>query len=260
MSLNVERVLYGITLITLVISLWFSLRWALSPVKPSSSPNPPSLQTQPTPPTGNTPEAPGRKVEGPAQILETVKSTDVSIVRLMLIGIALQAIGFGLVWSQVRQLNRGIQGETHSKLYDHYLKITERLAGETKLRPYFYNREKELKTDAAGYADLRGEIDMMCEIILGLLEHAAVQKKNLPKDSWTACWEAYTNERLDKSIELRKFFRENHLWYAKSFRAVVAAKYPHLTKDCGCAPREAAIQRDCAPSGSKAQAAEVNTA
>lgn len=236
----------------LLLCLLVSLASAQSPRTSSRD------STQPTPQTAS-PKAGlpvGAKPENANQRVETVKWTDVGVFIVMIVGMLLQlgvsAVGFGLIWFQVglfrvqiEQLNRGIRGETHSRLYDHYLKVTERLAEQSKLRPYFYNPDKELKEDDAGYADLREEIDMMCEIIAGLLEHAAVQEENLPKDSWEACWKAYTIERFAKSVELRKFFRDNYEWYAESFRRVVKAEFPHLILPCGCTTEAAAKQKTC---------------
>ncbi len=211
----------------------------------------PSYQSTPPAETSPSPQA-----RGTTQV-ETVKWTDVEILRWMKIGILVQAIisvlGFLILFFQITQLNRGIRGDAHSKLYDHYLKVTERLADAPHLRPYLYNC-KILNLEAAGYADLREELDMMCEIILGLLEHATVQKENLPEDSWHACWEAYTNERLEKSVELRRFFRENYRWYAKSFQCVVKEKFPHLVHDCNCDTDTVITQNTCPAPGSSVPA------
>lgn len=241
MTLDAARARFAVLVITLILSISGAIIRAQTPVRLPDDRN--SLES----PAANEkrPEDTTQRIENSRQPAETVKWTDVYIWRLMAFGIGVQVIGFALVWWQVGQLKRGIQGETHSRLYDHYLKITERLAAEKDLRAYFYDPKVELKEGAANYADLRDRIDMMCEVILGLLEHAAVQEKNLPKDSWEACWEKYTHERFDKSLELRKFLRDNHGWYAKSFCRVVAERYPHLIKVCGCTIDVAAANADC---------------
>jgi len=141
--------------------------------------------------------------------------------------IVISIAGFTLVWWQIKQLNRSIAGDTHSKLYDHYLKVTELLSQKPALRPFFYEGV-ELERGFPGYADLRAEIEMTCEIILGLLEHAAVQEKNLPKETWETCWKAYTHERFEKSPELQKFFKDNRKWYAEPFRKVVGSRFREL--------------------------------
>ena len=131
-------------------------------------------------------------------------------------------IGFVLVIHQVWRLKRTVQGQTNTSLYGHYLKVNELLLQNPHLRPYFY--EDKLLDESAGDpkdAHLRGEVEMMCEVIAGLLEHAVVQKDNLPADSWENCWKAYTHERFQRSGELRQYFKANQTWYAKSFCDVV---------------------------------------
>lgn len=169
------------------------------------------------------------------QSVENVKWTDVAVFKAMVVGIVLQllisVIGFYFLWAQIKLLASGIVGETHSKLYDHYLKITDRLFSEDVLKPYFYDQEELKATDTP---QLRRRVELMSEMIAGLLEHATLQRGNLPDDSWRACWEAYTEERLKQSVELRRFLRENYAWYAKSFRETVGAKHPHLIEKCKC--------------------------
>jgi hypothetical protein len=130
--------------------------------------------------------------------------------------------GFIVVVYQILQLKQTMQGDTHAKLYEHYLKVNELFLHKTHLRPYFYERKSlEKETNDPQDATLKAEVEMMCEVIAGLLEHAAVQKNNLPGDSWKNCWEAYTCERFSQSPELQKFFERNRQWYARLFCDVV---------------------------------------
>ena len=137
--------------------------------------------------------------------------------------LAISVVAFPFVVYQIWQLNRSVQADTHSNLYDHYLKVIELFFEKPHLRPYFYEC-KRLTDDAnaAGNEKLRREIDVMCETIAGLLEHAAVQKKNLPGDSWENCWKAFTVERFRQSPALRQFLAKNGGWYAEAFRTMLA--------------------------------------
>ena len=132
---------------------------------------------------------------------------------------ALQAIasviGFLIVIYQIRELRRVVQSDTHSKLYAHYLEVNKLLLQNSHLRPYFYDR-KILEESDLNQPNLRQDVDMMCEVVLGLLEHAVLQKTNLPDDSWQNCWMVYVYERYQKSPELAKFFSANRKWYARS--------------------------------------------
>jgi hypothetical protein len=126
-------------------------------------------------------------------------------------------VGFVVIIYQIRQLKRAVQSDTHSKLYSHYLEVTKLWLQKPQLRPYFYEG-KTLDESAPNYQDMRREIDVMCEVILGLLEHAVLQKTNLPGDSWKNCWKAYAEERYTCSPDLSKFFSVNRNWYAKALR------------------------------------------
>src|SRR5712691_11830474 len=84
-------------------------------------------------------------------------------------------IAFVVVIYQIRQLQRTIRSDTHSKLYSHYLEVTKLLLQKPQLRPYFYGG-KVLDNSVPDQADIRQEIEVMCEVFLGLLEHAVVQK------------------------------------------------------------------------------------
>jgi hypothetical protein len=127
-------------------------------------------------------------------------------------------VAFPLLFYQILQLKQALQGDAHSNLYDHYLKVTELFLQRPHLRPYFYDA-KLFAGDADPEANetLRREIDTMSETIAALLEHAAMQKSNLPGDSWNNCWRAFTVERFRQSPELRTFVATNGGWYAETF-------------------------------------------
>ena len=124
-------------------------------------------------------------------------------------------VGFVVIIYQIRQLQRAIQSDTHNKLYTHYLEVTKLLLQKPQLRPYFYGG-KVLDKTVPDQADIRQEIEVMCEVFLSLFEHAVVQKNNLPGDSWQNCWKAYVLERYKNSPVLVTFFTANQAWYAKT--------------------------------------------
>ena len=124
---------------------------------------------------------------------------------------------FGFLFWQVVELKRAVRGETHGRLYEHYLRITEMILAKPHLRALFYDG----KDPGKGNVD-EDQKNMVCESILGLLEHAALQKRNLPSASWKQCWETYTLDRFAKSPVLTEFFIKNYRWYAMEFREVAA--------------------------------------
>ena len=61
-------------------------------------------------------------------------------------------------------------------------------------------------------------MNLVCESLLALIEHALMYDRTLPDDAWNNCWRPYAVERFNKSKELRKFFQANKCWYAQSLK------------------------------------------
>lgn len=120
-------------------------------------------------------------------------------------------IGLLIIIYQISHLRKTMLASAHDRLEAHYLEVTKSFLAKPHLRPYFYQNAK-LDSDTG---NRRSEIDMMSEILLGLIEHASLQKDNLTDETWDDCWEPYAMERLSKSIELRNFLNANRSWYTR---------------------------------------------
>src|SRR5262249_52107878 len=129
-------------------------------------------------------------------------------------------IGFIVIGYQVIQLRKNILGATQDRLYAHYMEILKLFMEKPHLYSYFYNAKAYSKLDD-NRENLREEIDIMSEAIFGIIEHACLQKQNLPHDSWNNCWQPYAHERMRKSAEMEKFIDPNQAWYTDSLRKVV---------------------------------------
>jgi hypothetical protein len=69
----------------------------------------------------------------------------------------------------------------------------------------------------------RSQVNTVCEMMTGLLEHAVLQRPNIPKGSWCDCWQPYLKEMYkNRNSELALFFRKNRHFYSKDFQNVVA--------------------------------------
>lgn len=133
---------------------------------------------------------------------------------------AISAIGFIFVIYQIIHLIRSIRGVTQDSLYTHYTEVCKIFLEKSYLRPYFYEN-KVFTSPNAENPNLQAEIEFMSEAILGLIEHAILQRNNLPDDAWTNCWQPYARERIRKSVEIKKFFAPNQNWYTGVLRDVV---------------------------------------
>ena len=136
--------------------------------------------------------------------------------------------GFLLVAHQLR-------AATQDRLYAHYNEICKLFMGNSELQPYFYRlatphhmmREADgarrasvtftasiephhfdATAQMAGAAPaeqmeerkkLAAKVDFMCELLLGLIEHAVLQRWYMPSDCWHQCWHPYALQRLEES-------------------------------------------------------------
>jgi hypothetical protein len=142
-------------------------------------------------------------------------------------------IGFFVLFVQVRHLRNNIRGATHDRLYAHYNDVCKELMKKPELYPYFYgelpyppdinNAACKIKTLDAPDTNktVSNEVKILSEMICGVIEHAKVQEKNLPLDSWMNCWLLYSLDRIDRSPSVHKFFKENSNWYTPSVKKVL---------------------------------------
>src|ERR1700689_4242082 len=100
-------------------------------------------------------------------------------------------IGFVLILYQVRLLRKATAGSTYASLYGEYTEVCKLFLKTPYLRPYFYD-SVEVPADVPGNEKIRQEVEIMCELVTGLLEHAALQKENIPANAWEECWREYT--------------------------------------------------------------------
>lgn len=133
---------------------------------------------------------------------------------------AASLVGFVIVIYQIYLLIRNGRNSTQDNLYVHYMDILKLFLAKPYLRPFFYENREMREPDPA-HPHLRNEIDLASEAILGLIEQAALQDKDLPRDTWQHCWLPYAHERLEKSSEIHKFFDANRTWYTESLCEIV---------------------------------------
>jgi hypothetical protein len=131
-------------------------------------------------------------------------------------------IGFPVLIYQVLKLRNNLEGATQDRLYAHYTEICKLFIQNPELRPYFYGRSEDAgkivtreRAQECNDNLTAAKVAFMCEAILGLVEHAVLQKKNLPGDAWRNCWRPYAMERLEQSEVLENFFPLNADWYSR---------------------------------------------
>ena len=151
----------------------------------------------------------------PTNILEVGGPMTIAALIQMLASI----VGLPVLIYQVWKLRNSLEGATQDRLYAHYTEICKLFIAHPELRPYFYEQSEAITPERAvtpeqAQASDETRVAFMCETILGLVEHAVLQKKNLPGDAWKHCWRPYAIERLEQSKALEKFFQPNAHWYS----------------------------------------------
>jgi hypothetical protein len=131
----------------------------------------------------------------------------------------LTLVGFVFIYLQLREVKETIQGDAQDSLYTHYLGVLSMLAQKPHLYPYFY--ENKTANVDAHHPNLRQEVALMSEVILGLVEHSVMFKQAVPGKAWDHCWRPYAKERFKASSELSQFFEKNKSWYAKDLSEVL---------------------------------------
>jgi hypothetical protein len=141
-----------------------------------------------------------------------VKWTDVA-------QLGVSIVGFGFVWYQVRQLSKAVAGDAYASLYEQYVDMGKLFLERPHLRPFFY---ENLPVDdkVPGGQKTLAEVEILSELMTGLLEHAALQRNSMPKKIYKECWQEFTKDRF-KSPALTAFWKKNKGWYASEFRHVV---------------------------------------
>ena len=138
----------------------------------------------------------------------TPRWTDIVQALTSTAALVVAIVGFFVLRHQIKQVERGIRGETHSGLYQHNFEVMKFIAEKGVVRPYFYDG-KELEKDAADY-DL---VMTIAGIMASLFEHVALQRPNLPTDVWES-WVRHIKSMYAKSPALRQYYSEHRCWYS----------------------------------------------
>ena len=143
---------------------------------------------------------------------EEVKWTDVAQ-----LGAAI--IGFVLILFQLGKLKEQLAGDAYTSLYEQYVDVCKLFLKKPYLRRYFYE-EHALEATIPDHDAIQAEVEIVAELMTGLLEHAAVQQDSIPSDIYEQCWLKFTKDRF-RSPELIAFWHENKEWYAGGFQIMV---------------------------------------
>lgn len=146
---------------------------------------------------------------------EVAKWTDIGQLVVGVCGLLVSVGGLLLIVYQLREVQHSIQAQTTSDLYDHYHQMISVFVKRPDMRPYFY--EKKALEPSASPA-LRADVESMCELIAGVLEHALFQGNDVGEKRWKECWDPYIKERFLKSSILQQYLKNNAEWYSSKLQ------------------------------------------
>lgn len=125
-------------------------------------------------------------------------------------GSLVAAIGLLLIYSQVYHIKRQIKGSASASLYEQMIDIDRYFVDHPELKTYIYGNNL-IEKDDKQYDRIRSLAEMMCD----LMEHAFVQKDNLPLDVWPR-WKDYMQYLYDSSPIIRQHLHESGAWYTEN--------------------------------------------
>lgn len=134
--------------------------------------------------------------------------TDVLQARAAVATLIVAAVGFFILFKQVRQLERAIRGDTHTGLYAHSFELMKLAVDKPDIWSYFHGN-KELSLDDPNYQ----EVVIITEMTADFFEQVALQRNNLPGEVWEK-WRNYLQSTYKTSPCLRAHFAHNHAWYS----------------------------------------------
>lgn len=144
---------------------------------------------------------------------------DVATVVLAIV----QLICLPLVLYQVMELRNSLHSTAHSSIYTRYADTIRWLLDKPHLYPYFReNTRLEKSGTAPDHATKKAEVNLLCELTTTLFEHAMLEQKNMPPESWQECWLPYIKASYEQSVEMRLFFEKHQNLYVPKFRKLIA--------------------------------------
>lgn len=124
------------------------------------------------------------------------------------------AIGFFVLYLQIKKLRDAIWGDTHGRLCDQSLALLRFLAEKPETYDYFYSG-KDLEKDNPE----RIFILYASEALVNFLEHLVLQRQNLPTKQWAA-WHRFICSTYNGSPVVRTFIKEHRDWYSGELTAI----------------------------------------
>ncbi len=124
-------------------------------------------------------------------------------------------VALGLVLRQIFQIERQIQGSSCSSLYEQMILIDQFFINNPDYKPFIYSN-KNIEHNEKNYDKIRS----IAEMISDMIEHAYVQKNNLPKDVWPR-WVDYFSYLYDSSPILRQHLHESGKWYSDNILLII---------------------------------------
>jgi hypothetical protein len=144
-------------------------------------------------------------------------------ILLAFLQLAVSGLGFIVVAWTLRVLIRSIDAQSSAGVASRQLEFDKVILTYPVLYKYFY-QSQELNSDAVEYPQAMAATQLLANYFDGYFQQRGMYRQMWPDDKW----ESYIQDHVAKSPVLRRYVRENELWFAPKFvkmcRAVGADK------------------------------------
>jgi hypothetical protein len=134
--------------------------------------------------------------------------------------------GFAVVIYQIRQIQKALHSDTHSKLYSEDFDWAKLIIQYPELRPYFYENQ-EIREDTPDSARARTLAELLC----AHFEHAVLQMENLPSHIKPR-WEDYMRGICATSPAIREHLKAHSDWYSERLHQLLGTNKVDSAQPC----------------------------
>jgi hypothetical protein len=141
-----------------------------------------------------------------------VTTYDRYAILLAVLQLLVSALGFIVVTWTLRVLVRSIDAQSSAGVAARQLEFDKIIMTYPILHKYFY-QGKELESDDPEYARAMAATQMLANYFDGYFQQRGMYRQMWPDDKW----ESYIQDHVTRSPVLRRYVRENQLWFAPEF-------------------------------------------
>jgi len=123
-----------------------------------------------------------------------------------------------VVYNQLQQANQSLKQSYHVSLYSANAEINKIFVEKPYLRPYFYDKNKELAFESK---DLENQVFGLAELYADQFESIFLEKKSLSEEVQNP-WNEYISNIYQNSNAFRQFMAQHQNQYSQDLRSFLS--------------------------------------